>query len=149
MTKSEFYSEARKLLSNKSSIRALLRDEFPSDIDAIINRLEIVKNEKEEKARELEAQREKRRKDKEDVLKMMADKGLSVDDFVVVGDGLKAESIGRPAPKVYTYEWQEDGETYTFQGPAIGAISTKLENGEKFAAYLKRTGKKRSDFLIQ
>ena len=148
MTKTEELEVAEAILRSRKSIREMFKDSTVEYVDKIIERITIIRDEKIEEEKQAEAERKQKEKAKQEVMDVLAKKGLSIEDFVTPGPGMRAEKKPKSSAPVHLYEFtDEDGKTYQYEGPAVGVINKKAENGERFAEFLKRVKKKRTDFI--
>jgi DNA-binding protein H-NS len=137
------------VLNNRAHLRRTLKDTHTDELEKIIERLQFIHVEKLKEKQAAVAQRAAKNQAKEDVLALMAEKGLDITDFVTLPSEQKKATPGKKAPpKLFLYRWKEGIHTYEYQGLNLGLISTKAKNGERFAKYLKKTNKKRSEFIV-
>lgn len=130
------FDEIQHRLASKTRIRTLFKDVHIDDIERIISRLEGVLAEKKSAIAENEAKRQARQEDIDEVRRLLAERGLSLDDLD------PSEEVGtirkrRNIPK-YTFQYETiSGDTITWHGSTTGRLPTD------FQSYLDRTGKKR------
>jgi DNA-binding protein H-NS len=135
-------------LNNRANLRRALRDLHSDEVESIIERLQVILTEKQEAQQAADAERAIKNQAKEEVLALMAEKGLDIADFVAIQPGQVVSKPKKPAGKTFTYRWKEGKETFEYTGLSIGVISSKNKNGERFAKMLKKTKTKRPEYIV-
>ncbi len=138
------FEEVLHRLSSKTRIRQLFKDVHAEDLERIISRLNSALVEKQEARAKDEEKRKEKQESIEVIKKIMADRGVSMNDL-----GIGSLEQDDAAPKrrrniqKYTFEYEsESGERKTWNGATTGRLPSD------FQAYLQRTGKKRLDCAL-
>ncbi len=134
------FDEIMHRLSSKTRIRSLFKDVHVEDLDRIVQRLSDVLEEK-QKAISLEKEKLEAKKSNIDVIrKMMAERGVSLEDFgQLAHDEKKKRNIKR-----YLFEYFDERQTpHRWEGSLTGR-APKI-----FQEYLQRTGRERHDCIIE
>ena len=136
-----FFDEVQHRLSSKTRIRSLFKDVHVEDLERIISRMNDVLTEKQEARHKEEAKRQAKLDQIENIKKLMAESGVSMDDLG--GLELEAPKRRRNVQK-YNFEYvTEAGDTVQWQGATTGRLP------RDFQAYLERTGKKRLECALE
>lgn len=136
------FEEVLHRLSSKTRIRSLFKDVHVEDLERIVARLNEVLAEKQETRQKEEEKRQEKLANIENIKKLMADNGVSMDDL----GGLDQEGTQKRRRNVqkYTFEYQtEAGDSVQWQGATTGRLP------RDFQAYLERTGKSRLDCALE
>lgn len=134
--------ELNNRLSSKSRIRSLFKDVSVPELEKILGRLQDIYA---EKLSFKEVEEEKRKKKMNDIAviqQVMAERGLSLADFDAKDSGNKGGRKRRKVSK-YTFEYQTvAGDKVRWHGYTTGRAP------KAFQDYLERSGKKRSDCVV-
>ena len=139
------FEEVQHRLSSKTRIRSLFKDVHVEDLERIISRMNDVLAEKQEVRQKAEAERQAKFDQIENIKKIMAESGVSMDDL----GGLELDASNfkkkrRRNVQKYNFEYQtEAGDTIQWQGATTGRLP------RDFQAYLERTGKKRLECALE
>ena len=135
------FEEVLHRLSSKTRIRSLFKDVHVEDLERIISRMNDVLAEKQEVRQKEEEKRQEKLDQIENIKKMMAESGVSMDDL----GGLEIDAPKRRRNvQKYTFEYMtETGDTVQWQGATTGRLP------RDFQAYLERTGKKRLECALE
>ncbi|MGI9273239.1 MAG: H-NS histone family protein [Endozoicomonas sp.] len=136
------FDELLHRLGSKTRIRSLFKDIHADDMERVIARLNEVL---EEKNQEKEAE-DRKRKEKlssiEEIKKAMEAKGLSMSDLSLLEEAGKESKRKRNVTK-HDFEYQtHSGDTVRWYGSTTGRLP------KAFQDYLDRTGKKRTDCIV-
>ena len=140
--------ELHHRLSSKTRIRSLFKDANVQDLEKILGRLNDVHTEK-LKVRLVEDEKRQKKLDKiKAIQKEMETLGLTLSDFDAVedsGKGSKGTKDGRKRRNVskHTFEYETlAGDSVKWYGSTTGRLP------KEFQDYLEKTGKKRTDCII-
>ena len=139
------FEEVQHRLSSKTRIRSLFKDVHVEDLERIISRMNDVLKEKQEVRQKEEAMRQEKLDQIENIKKIMAESGVSMNDL----GGLELDASNfkkkrRRNVQKYNFEYQtESGDTVQWQGATTGRLP------RDFQAYLERTGKKRLECALE
>ncbi|MCL6269754.1 H-NS histone family protein [Sansalvadorimonas sp. 2012CJ34-2] len=134
------FDEVMHRLSSKTRMRGLFRDVHVEDLERIVTRLQDVLEEKKAAVEEQQEKIKAKQNSIEVIKKMMDEKGISIEDFgsTAVGEK-KKRNIKR-----YLFEFQDkSGSNHQWEGSLTGRAP------KVFQEYLQRTGKERSDCIIE
>ena len=135
------YDELLHRLSSKVRIRNLFKDLHLEDIERIIQRCTEVKEEKQQELREKENRLQKKKQNIEEIHKILNEKGLSVSDLEEIMD---ATPRRRRNVKKFIFEYETStGDLIQWHGSTTGRLPKEFQN------FLSRTGKKRTDCVIE
>ncbi len=136
------FEEIQHRLSSKTRIRSLFKDIHVEDLERIITRMNDVLEEKKQD-REKDEEKRKVKLDSIDAIKkIMADRGVSMDDL----GGLELDAAPKRRRNIqkYVFEYKtEAGDAVRWQGATTGRLPGN------FQSYLERTGKKRLDCAVE
>ena len=136
------FEEVLHRLSSKTRIRSLFKDVHVEDLERIVSRMNEVLAEKQEVRQKEEEKRQEKLASIENIRKLMADNGVSMDDL----GSLDQEGTQKRRRNVqkYTFEYlTEAGDRAQWQGATTGRLP------RDFQAYLERTGKSRLDCALE
>ena len=137
--------ELHHRLSSKTRIRSLFKDVSVQDLEKILGRLNDVYAEK-LKVREVEEEKRQKKLDKiKSIQKEMESLGLTLSDFDGASEGGKAAKDGRKRRNVskHTFQYESmSGDAIKWYGSTTGRLP------KEFQDFLEKTGKKRTDCII-
>ncbi len=127
-------------LSSKTRMRGLFRDVHIEDLERIVSRLQDVLEEKREAVSAEKEKLQEKKNSIDAIRKLMEERGVSLEDF---GQTLPGEKKKRNI-KRFLFEYQDsDGSVHQWEGSLTGR-APKI-----FQDYLQRSGKERSDCIIE
>lgn len=135
------FDEIQHRLASKARIRSLFKDVHIEDVERIISRMKSILAEKKEALAADEAKRQARQENINEVRRLLAERGLSLDDL-----GAVEETTPRKRRNVQrlTFQYETNsGDTVTWHGSTTGRLP------KDFQTYLDRTGKKRLDCVVE
>ena len=134
------FEEVMHRLSSKTRMRGLFRDVHVEDLERIVTRLQDVLEEKKAAVEEQQEKIKAKQNSIDAIRKMMDEKGISIEDF---GSGTVVEKKKRNI-KRFLFEFEDaDGGKHQWEGSLTGR-APKI-----FQEYLQKTGKERSDCIIE
>ncbi|MCY4177576.1 MAG: H-NS family nucleoid-associated regulatory protein [Endozoicomonadaceae bacterium] len=135
------YDELLHRLSSKVRIRNLFKDLHLEDIERIIQRCTEVKEEKQQELQIKENRLQQKKQNIEEIRKILDEKGLSVSDLEEVID---ATPRRRRNVQKFIFEYETStGELIQWHGSTTGRLP------KEFQKFLNRTGKKRTDCVVE
>lgn len=139
------FDELHHRLSSKSRIRALFKDASVQDLERVLARLNEVHQEKLNAREAEEEHRQQKLSDIHVIQKKMAALGLTPSDFNAVDESGKVTD-GRRRRNVskHTFKYQTlSGDSVKWYGSTTGRLP------KPFQDYLEKTGKKRTDCIVE
>ena len=138
------FDELHHRLSSKSRIRSLFKDASVPDLERVLARLNEVYQEKLDVRKVKEEQRQQKLNYIKTIQKEMEALGLTLSDFDELDESGKVK-VGRRRRNVskHTFEYE------TLAGDSVkwyGSTTGRLPRG--FQDYLEKTGKKRTDCIV-
>lgn len=136
----ERYISVLKILSNRRSLRAFIRELNAEQVEDITSSIqELSKERLDQIAQHEEAEKERQQKIEEYIELMRLD-GIDVSEFIQVGEEVTKKVARKPravTPPKYEYI-KEDGSTATWtgQGRTPKAIATAIQNGHSIEEFL-------------
>ncbi|KAB8313567.1 DNA-binding protein [Erwinia endophytica] len=131
-------SETLKVLNNIRTLRAQAREVSLTELEEMLEKLEVVVNER----REAEAAIASELKEKEEKLakyrQMLLDDGIDLSELTAI-DNSSGKSRSKRAPRPAKYQYtDENGEikSWTGQGRTPAVIKQALEQGKKLEDFL-------------
>lgn len=135
------FDEIQHRLASKARIRSLFKDVHIEDVERIISRMKSILAEKKEALAADEAKRQAKQENINEVRRLLAERGLSLDDLGAVEE--TAPRKRRNVQKL-TFQYETNsGDTVTWHGSTTGRLP------KDFQTYLDRTGKKRLDCVVE
>ena len=138
------FDELHHRLSSKSRIRSLFKDASVPYLERVLTRLTEVYHEKLDARKEREQLRQQKLDDIKAIQKEMESLGLTLSDFDELDEAGKVK-IGRRRRNVskHTFEYETlSGDTIRWYGSTTGRLP------KAFQDYLEKTGKKRTDCIV-
>ena len=138
------FEELHHRLSSKSRIRSLFKDASVQDLERVLARLNEVYQEKLDVRKAREEQRQQKLSDIKTIQKEMEALGLTLSDFDELDETGKVKG-GRRRRNVskHTFEYETlSGDTVRWYGSTTGRLP------KVFQDYLEKTGKKRTDCIV-
>ncbi|MGY0218502.1 H-NS histone family protein [Endozoicomonadaceae bacterium StTr2] len=138
------FEEVIHRLGSKTRIRSLFKDVHLEDMESMISRMNEVLEEKYQHRKKEELRRQEKQNSIEEIKKVMAHHGLTLDDF---GDNPEKATV--PARKKrnikkFTFEYVDQaGDTVQWHGSTTGRLP------KDFQVYLEKSGKKRTDCVVE
>ena len=135
------FDEIQHRLASKARIRSLFKDVHIEDVERIISRMKSILAEKKESLAADEAKRQARQENINEVRRLLAERGLSLDDLGSVEETTPKK---RRNVQKLTFQYETNsGDTVTWHGSTTGRLP------KDFQTYLDRTGKKRLDCVVE
>ena len=138
------FDELHSRLSSKTRIRQLFKDVGTGDLEKILKRLKDVHEEKLKVKRAEEELSQQKQTHIAAIQKEMEALGLKFSDISQLNEG--SAKIGRKRRNVskHTFEYQSaSGDTVLWYGSTTGRLPSE------FQKYLEKTGKKRTDCIVE
>lgn len=127
-------SNVLKVLTNLRSLRALAKELSLSDLEAIVEKITTVFNEKKEEEKNKVAELEERQAKLEKYKKLLAEDGIELSELLEPTVVAKKKTRAPSAPK---YQYTVDGEvrTWSGQGKTPKAIQAQLAQGKSLSDF--------------
>lgn len=136
------FDEIQHRLASKARIRSLFKDVHIEDVERIISRMKSILAEKKEALAADEAKRQAKQENINEVRRLLAERGLSLDDLGAVVEETTPRKRRNVQKLTFQYE-TNSGDTVTWHGSTTGRLP------KDFQTYLDRTGKKRLDCVVE
>ena len=137
------FDELHHRLSSKSRIRSLFKDASVQDLERVLTRLNEVYQEKLDARKAQEKQRQQKLNDIKAIQKEMAVLGLTLSDFDELDEAGNIKGRRRRNVSKHTFEYETlSGDTIRWYGSTTGRLPRAFQD------YLEKTGKKRTDCIV-
>ncbi len=138
------FDEIVHRLGSKTRIRSLFKDVHLEDMESMITRMNEVLEEKYQHRKKEEERRQEKQSSIEEIKKVMAHHGLTLDDFGENIDKLTAQPRRKRNISKYTFEYvNQSGDSVQWHGSTTGRLP------KDFQLYLEKHGKKRTDCIVE
>ena len=138
------FEEVIHRLGSKTRIRSLFKDVHLEDMESMISRMNEVLEEKYQHRKKEELRRQEKQNSIEEIKKVMANHGLTLEDF---GDNTEKATVPvrkKRNIKKFTFEYVDlAGDTVQWHGSTTGRLP------KDFQVFLEKTGKKRTDCVVE
>ena len=134
--------EIISLFNNIRSLSAFAREVDRETVEAVMEKLTVVVEERREELSTLKAKEEERARKLEQYREMLKEDGIDLNDLLDIVAKEPAKKQGKRAPRAPKYEYlDENGEvkTWTGQGRTPSVIAKALEKGESLDTFLIKT----------